>query len=109
MLKIAHHEIYKHPLPENHSFPMDKYDLLPQQLIHEGTCADENFFQPEIPNDKYFFNVHDPDYFYDLLNITLSKKAERKIGFPLTEQLIAREMIIADGTMKASEFAIEME
>ncbi len=86
---------------------MDKYDLLPQQLLHEGTCTEDNFFEPEIPNSKHFFNVHDPEYFFDLLNITLSKKAERKIGFPLTEQLIAREMIIADGTMKASEFALQ--
>ena len=106
MLKIAHHEIYNHPLPERHRFPMEKYDLLWQQLLYEGTCVATNFFEPEIPNDKHFFNVHSPDYFYDLLNITLSKKAERKIGFPLTEQLIAREMIIADGTMKASEFAL---
>lgn len=106
MLKIAYHEIYNHPLPENHRFPMDKYDLLPQQLIHEGTCTEQHFFEPEIPNNKYFFYAHSPDYFFDLLNITLSKKAERKIGFPLTEQLVAREMVIADGTIKASEFAI---
>ena len=107
MLKIAYHEIYNHPLPANHRFPMEKYDLLPQQLLYEGTCVKENFFEPEIPNDKYFFAVHTPEYFYDLLNITLSKSKERKIGFPLTEQLIAREMVIADGTMKASEFALQ--
>ncbi|TCI93515.1 histone deacetylase family protein [Tenacibaculum sp. M341] len=106
MLKIAHHEIYNHPLPDKHRFPMDKYDLLPQQLLYEGTCIEDNFFEPEIPNNKHFFSVHDPEYFFDLLNITLSKKEERKIGFPLTEQLIAREMVIADGTMKASEFAL---
>ncbi|HBI40809.1 MAG TPA: histone deacetylase, partial [Tenacibaculum sp.] len=29
------------------------------------------------------------------------------IGFPLTEQLVAREMIIADGTMKATHHALE--
>jgi len=46
-------------------------------------------------------------YFFDLLNITLNQKAARKIGFPLSEVLIEREMIIADGTIKASEFAIE--
>ena len=86
---------------------MDKYDVLPQQLLFEGTCVGANFFEPEIPNNKHFFSVHDPEYFFDLLNITLSKKEERKIGFPLTEQLIAREMVIADGTMKASEFAIQ--
>ena len=107
MLKIAYHEIYNHLLPANHRFPMEKYDLLPQQLLHEGTCIKDNFFEPEIPNHKYFFSVHNPEYFYNLLNITLSKSAERKIGFPLTEQLIAREMIIADGTMKASEFALQ--
>jgi acetoin utilization deacetylase AcuC-like enzyme len=107
MLKIANHPIYRHELPEGHRFPMEKYDLLPQQLMYEGTCIDENFFEPEIPNNKHFFTVHDPEYFFDLLNITLSQKAARKIGFPLSEVLIAREMIIADGTMKASEFALK--
>ena len=107
MLKIAHHVIYNHPLKEGHRFPMDKYDLLPQQLLHEGTCKTENFFEPEIPNNKYFFTVHDPDYFFDLLNITLNPKDARKIGFPLSEVLIEREMIITDGTMKASKFAIQ--
>lgn len=107
MLKIAYHPIYNHPLKEGHRFPMEKYDLLPQQLLHEGTCVDDNFFEPEIPNNKHFFTVHDAAYFFDLLNITLNQKAARKIGFPLSEVLIEREMIIADGTIKASEFALK--
>ena len=107
MLKIAYHPIYQHNLPDGHRFPMEKYDLLPQQLIHEGTCDKENFFEPEIPNNKYFFMVHDPDYVSDLMNITLNQKAARKIGFPLSEDLISREMMIADGTIKASEFALK--
>lgn len=107
MLKIAYHPIYNHPLQAGHRFPMEKYDLLPQQLLYEGTCSKENFFEPIIPNNKHFFTVHEPEYFFDLLNITLSQKAARKIGFPLSEVLIEREMIIADGTMKASEFALE--
>ncbi|RCS25988.1 histone deacetylase [Polaribacter sp. WD7] len=107
MLKIAYHPIYKHPLPKGHRFPMEKYDLLPQQLLYEGTCNSENFFEPKIPNNKHFFSVHDPEYFFELLNITLPQKAARKIGFPLSEVLIEREMIIADGTIKASEFALQ--
>lgn len=107
MLKIAFHPIYKHPLPEGHRFPMLKYDLLPKQLLHEGTCEASNFFEPEIPNDKYIVAVHDPEYFYDLLNIKILPKEARKIGFPLTEDLVERERIIADGTMKACEFALE--
>ena len=107
MLKIAYHPIYKPHLPDGHRFPMEKYDLLPQQLVYEGTCNEGNFFEPEIPNNKYIFLVHDAAYVSDLLNITLDQKAARKIGFPLSEELIAREMMIADGTMKASEFAIK--
>ena len=107
MLKIAYHSIYKHNLPDGHRFPMEKYDLLPQQLVYEGTCDEENFFNPEVPNNKYFFMVHDAAYVSDLMNMTLNQKAARKIGFPLSEELIAREMIIADGTIKASKFALE--
>ena len=107
MLKIACHPIYKHPLPEGHRFPMDKYDLLPQQLLYEGTCNDNNFFEPSKPNDKHILAVHQPDYYYDLVNITLDQRAARKIGFPLSEVLVEREVIIADGTIKASEFALQ--
>jgi len=107
VLKIAFHPIYKHPLPEGHRFPMEKYELLPQQLLHEGTCNSTNFFEPEKPNDKYILSVHEPDYYYDLVNITLDQRAARKIGFPLSEVLVEREVIIADGTIKASEFALK--
>ena len=107
MLKIAYHPIYRHPLPEGHRFPMEKYELLPEQLLYEGTCSDRNFFSPEIPNDKYILAVHDPDYYYDLVNITLDQRAARKIGFPLSEVLVEREVIIADGSIKASLLALE--
>ncbi|WP_045470915.1 histone deacetylase [Winogradskyella sp. PG-2] len=107
MLKIAFHPIYKHPLPVGHRFPMEKYELLPQQLLYEGTCSGNNFFEPTKPNDKHILAVHDPEYYYDLVNITLNQRAARKIGFPLSEVLVEREVIIADGTIKASKFALE--
>ncbi|WP_290698587.1 histone deacetylase [Lacinutrix sp.] len=108
MLKIASHPIYCHPLPENHRFPMLKYELLPGQLIHEGTCKKDNFFEPErMINEAPILAVHTPDYFYDLLNITLDQRAARKIGFPLSEVLVEREITIANGTIKASEFALK--
>lgn len=107
MLKIAYHPIYNHPLPQGHRFPMVKYELLPQQLIYEGTCTSDNFFEPSIPNDKYLVAAHDPEYYYDLLNLKIPHKEARKIGFPLSEQLVERERIIADGTMKACEFSLE--
>ncbi len=107
MLKIANHSIYKHPLPKGHRFPMEKYELLPQQLLYEGTCNSNNFFEPTKPNDKHILAVHEPEYYYDLVNITLNQRAARKLGFPLSESLVEREVFIADGTIKASEFALK--
>ncbi len=107
MLKIAYHPIYKHPLPEGHRFPMLKYELLPEQLMHEGTCIDDNFFEPTIPDEAYILYVHTPAYVEDLKNLSIEPRAARKIGFPLSDMLVKREFIIADGTIKASEFALK--
>lgn len=107
MLKIAYHPIYKHPLPEGHRFPMLKYELLPEQLRYEGTCSDINFFEPEKPNETHILSVHTHEYYNNLKQLTLDKRAARKIGFPLSDILVEREVIIADGTIKASEFALQ--
>ncbi|MDF0717647.1 histone deacetylase [Muricauda sp. 334s03] len=107
MLKIAYHPIYKHPLPEGHRFPMIKYELLPQQLLYEGTCTEDNFFEPSLPEDHHILAVHDETYYRNLVNLELSKREARKIGFPLSDELVQRERIIADGTIKGCHFALE--
>ena len=107
MLKIANHSIYTHPLPKGHRFPMLKYELLPQQLLHEGTCTETNFFKPEVQEDSHILKVHTEEYFNDLKHLTLDPRAARKTGFPLSDILVKREVMIADGTMKASEFALQ--
>ena len=107
MLKIANHPIYTHPLPKGHRFPMEKYDLLPRQLLYEGTCTEENFFRPDFPDEAAILAVHDETYFRQLKELTLNRRAAIKIGFPLSEELVNREQIIACGTMMAAEFALE--
>lgn len=44
MLKVAWSENYVLPLPPHHRFPMSKYEVLPQQLLYEGTLTEANFF-----------------------------------------------------------------
>lgn len=107
VLKIAYHPIYQHPLPEGHRFPMRKYELLPKQLLLEGSCASDNFFEPVLPEDSHIMRAHDPGYYQDLLALKIPAREARKIGFPLSEQLVLRERIIADGTMKACEYALK--
>ena len=107
MLKIAYHPIYRHPLPKGHRFPMEKYELLPKQLLHEGTCAQDNFYEPGFPEERYITAIHTQEYVTNLKALNLDRRAARKIGFPLSQELVDREQIIAQGTILGCEYALK--
>ncbi len=99
--------MYKHPLPEGHRFPMQKYELLPQQLLHEGTCAPENFFEPGMPEEADILRAHTPEYFSALKAGGLTARQMRKVGFPWSAELVHRELRIAQGTIEGCLFALK--
>ena len=105
MLKVAWSPIYNHPLPPNHRFPMEKYDLLPQQLIHEGTISKKNLFEPERLSTAQILATHTADYWGKLTELNFSRAEERRSGFPLSKKLVERETTINGGTLQAVDFA----
>ena len=107
MLKIAFNTNYIYPLEENHRFPMIKYELIPEQLIRENTCTENNFFNPEKVDDFIVLLTHQKEYFERFKSLNLSKKEIREIGFPLSKELVDRELQIADGTIKGVHYSIE--
>lgn len=107
MLKIAYAPIYQHPLPDGHRFPMLKYELIPAQLLYEGTCSNHNFFEPNEVNEFWILKTHDPTYLANLKNISIDPKMIRRIGFPLSKELVIREKIITQGTIDCCQFALE--
>jgi len=98
-LAIAYHPIYAHPLPEGHRFPMLKYELIPGQLIYEGTITPKNIFEPQPCADEVILWTHDPVYIGKLKQQTLSASEQRRIGFPQSPQLTQREWVIVQGTI----------
>ncbi len=107
MLKIAWSNIYAHPLPVNHRFPMVKYELLPEQLLYEGTIVNDSLFCPAAITEDLILRTHDLAYWQKLKNLSLSKKEERRTGFPLSAALITREMVIANGTLQCALYALQ--
>ena len=106
MLKIAFDNIYKYHLEKGHRFPMEKYELIPDQLIREGTCTPNNFFSPEVIIDENALLTHEKSYYRRLSSLSLSKNEIRPIGFPVTKNLIKREKVIAQGTIDCSIYAL---
>ena len=78
---------------------MEKYELLPEQLLYEGTVKEEQFFHPEALSEESILLTHEADYWERLKNLQLTAKEIRKIGFPLSEQLVQRGRHISHGRL----------
>lgn len=107
MFKIANSPLYAHPLPENHRFPMEKYELLPMQLIHEGIADKADFFEPVVCDEHWVLKAHDADYWHKLKTLSLSKQEIRKTGFPLSQELIDREQTLVQGSIACVDYALQ--
>lgn len=105
MLKIAFHPEYIHPVREGHRFPMEKYELIPLQLLHEGVVNKSDFFEPKLASFEVACLAHDPSYVQSLFDLTLDAKMIRRIGFPLTKSLVDRERYLLDGTIQSALYA----
>jgi acetoin utilization deacetylase AcuC-like enzyme len=106
LLRIAYHPLYAHPLPEGHRFPMLKYELIPEQLIHEGTITAANLFAPKPCPEEVILWTHTKAYWEDLKHLRLSPAHMRRIGFPPGSQLVQREIVITQGTIDCCHFAM---
>lgn len=85
---------------------MEKYQLLHQQLLFEGTVAPVDFFEPESILLHHVRAVHTSAYLDKLLNLQCSPREQRVSGFVHSEQLILRELTIMEGTRRCAEYAV---
>ena len=106
-IRIAWHRCYAHPLPDNHRFPMEKYNLIPEQLRHEGTASTNDFFEPEVMTEETILLTHKKDYWKRLNSLQLTRHEQRVSGFPHSAELIERERIIAKGTLDGALLALD--
>jgi acetoin utilization deacetylase AcuC-like enzyme len=102
IMKVAFAPVYKYRLPEGHRFPMEKYEILPEQLLYEGTLVEEDFFHPKHLREEDILKVHTPKYWEKLKTQMVTRKEERKIGFPMRADLVDRGRYIARGTYECA-------
>lgn len=84
---------------------MSKYEVLPQQLLHEGTIRNDNLFAPPPVEERWILQTHTEAYWRKLSSLALSPQEIRKTGFPLDQHLVDREVLITNGTLLATRYA----
>jgi len=84
---------------------MEKYELIPEQLLYEGTINKQNLYRPAVCLEKDVLAIHTNSYWQKIKTGQLSYKEERKIGFPQSTAFTKRSLLISQGTVENALFA----
>lgn len=99
---------FRLPLPEGHSFPIDKYTLLRRRLeTHAAAGAPLRFIDPHAATPDELLRVHCRDYVGRVLAGTLSRDEVRRIGFPWSSELVERSLRSTGAAVDAAAAALE--
>ena len=91
-------------LPPGHRFPMPKYELLRNRV--EAECAGLRLAEADAASDGELALAHTPDYISAVTQGTLSAAAQREIGFPWSERMVARSRRSVGATIAAARAAL---
>ena len=107
-LPIVHHEGYVAPLPEGHRFPMAKFaqvfKFLEQDCIIQSS---KQVFKPDRCSWSTLGLVHTQEYLNGLSQLSLTDKEVRRIGLPLTNEVVSRCRYETGGTLFAAKLALK--
>ena len=107
MLDIVYSRDYVAPLPDRHRFPMPKFRLLAERLCSEGLVSPETMHEPRPITAEQLHLAHAAEYVRGVLSGGLEARAQRRIGFPLSEAVVRRSRAAVGGTLLAARLAIE--
>ena len=90
----------------NHSYPMDKYRLVPERLLAEGILTPDVIVEPQPIAPGDILRVHTPAYVHAFINGTLERQAMLRLGLPWSQELVHRAFAVIGGTLGAARAAL---
>lgn len=90
----------------HHSYPMDKYRLVPERLLAKGILAADEIVEPEPATLDDILRVHTADYVHAFYQGTLERKAMLRLGLPWSPALVQRAFAVIGGTLGAARAAL---
>jgi len=94
------------PLPVGHTFPASKYRLLRQAIVAEGIAGPRDLCASPLASDAEIAVAHCPDYVAAVVSGQLATEAQRAIGIPWSEVLVARSRATIGGALAAARAAL---
>ena len=105
-MKVYYTDTFPIPLPENHSFPKDKYYLLRKRVSERLGDKPIELQIPGISSVESSLRAHDSEYVRRLFEGELTDKEIRRVGLPWSPQIVKRTRYSVGATIAACRAAI---
>ena len=106
-LPVVHHPYYVAPMPSGHRFPMAKFGRLMTYLLEDNVVAPAQIHRPELAPAAWLEQAHTPAYVEAALGLKLDAAAERRLGLPVTPEVVRRARAANGGTILTARLALE--
>ncbi|MET4592959.1 MULTISPECIES: histone deacetylase family protein [unclassified Sphingomonas] len=104
MIHVVHHPDYVAAAPARSTYRWNKNGLIRDLLLALGDRL--SWHQPGATPRQWLEAVHDPDYVAEVIEARVPALKERRIGFPVTEAVAKRAVVVPDGTWLAAKLAL---
>ena len=104
-LKLVYHDGYDLNLGA-HVFPSQKYRMIRDRLLADGSADAGDFLAPEPASDEDVLRVHAPEYVHKLKTGTLTREEEARLEVPYSRELIRAVWLAAGGSILAGRRAL---
>src|SRR5918993_2219936 len=105
-MKAFYSDQFVLPLPPEHSFPMAKYRLVRERLGDEAILHPADIVEAPAADWDTLRLVHTAAYADAVRTGTLSRDAQRRIGFPWSPEMVERSRRSVGATIAAARYAL---
>jgi acetoin utilization deacetylase AcuC-like enzyme len=103
--KIVYHERYDLNLGP-HVFPSQKFRLIHEMLLREGSATKDDFLRPDRASDEDILRVHTSEWVHKLKTGTLTATDVMKLEVPYSPELVEAVWLAAGGSILAGQSAL---
>jgi len=106
-LRVSYSPGYYATIPDEHIFPMKKFKGLHSYLLNKRILSESEIVEPSMADQSNLITAHTQRYVKAILNGTLDRKEERRMGLPWTQSLAVRSRLAVQGTLNAGLMALQ--
>jgi acetoin utilization deacetylase AcuC-like enzyme len=100
------HHRWRFPLPPQHRFPLEKYELLAERVVADGLVAPGDVHEPDPVDWTELAAVHDCGLLSRIREGCMTTREERGLGLPWSGALVERARRSVGGTIAAAHHAL---